>query len=50
MRKTLSIVAGLALLGASSGCAMLSGPPTQREQAAGIGALAAGRSLNESVA
>ena len=42
MRKTLSIVAGLALLGASSGCAMLSSPPTQREQTAGIGALAGG--------
>lgn len=42
MRKVLSIVAGLALLGALSGCAALSSPITQREQTAGIGGLAGG--------
>jgi outer membrane protein OmpA-like peptidoglycan-associated protein len=42
MSKTLSVVAGLALLAASSGCGMLSSPPTQREQTAGIGGLVGG--------
>ena len=40
--RTLSVMAVLALMAASSGCGMLSSPLTTREQTAGIGALAGG--------
>ncbi|MGH7824459.1 MAG: OmpA family protein [Candidatus Binatia bacterium] len=42
MNKIVSLLLALALLAASTGCGMLSRPPTQREQTAGIGALAGG--------
>jgi outer membrane protein OmpA-like peptidoglycan-associated protein len=42
MARLVSILIGLALISATTGCGTLSRPPTQREQTAGIGALAGG--------
>jgi outer membrane protein OmpA-like peptidoglycan-associated protein len=42
MNRLLSLVLGVALVAATSGCAALSSPPTQREQTAGVGAMAGG--------